>query len=324
MQESQKLFIQRHIRELIKQDIEPRYLLEKSLNILDDSKIAKQALVYFDETNSLTKTLHHLNVIQLDKPLLDAVAKQERNHSLKNVSFVTLLDANQTITETFKFLKARLSVGLGYALWLSLVATTIFSIISLKVLPQYREIFTSFGADLPSYTQLALDWQESLFSPDVIGGLFVLVVGFLLFSVNSLAKQKNLEKERIRIRLLKRIPFIKRVIEFSKDIRWLSQLKILLSTGMTIEQSLSQLPDQSGALKRHQPEMMNELKAAEKMDSLELEIDYQSNQLNQLAEQIVTKESRYLVSVVMAFVISYVVFTIFASYLPIFQLGAVI
>lgn len=324
LQQTQKQFIQRHIRELVEQDLKAEEILQKSLTILDDSSITKQALKDLERSGSLTKTLHQLDIIRLDESLIKVIESQEGLKAPSSQSIVALLDANETITDSFRLLKTRLTVGLAYALWLSIIATAVFSIISLKVLPQFDDIFSGFGAELPGFTRMALDWQSSLFSPGIIGLLFVLLIGYLLVSVQLLSKQRVVYQHNLQSWILTKIPFIKNVINFSKDIDWLSQLKILSSTGLSIKDSLAHISKLPTSLKKHLPDMITELKAAEKIGNIDTEFKYQSHQLNQLAEKIVTNAARNLVGVVMIFVVSYVIFTIFASYLPIFQLGAVI
>lgn len=318
MLETQKLFIQRQLTELVNRDLSSKEVLEKSLTILRSKETTDKALAKLKDCGSLTKTLHQLNIIQLEQSTLDVVAAEERLSSHSNIAFTTLLDTNQTIGETFNLLKMRLSIGLGYALWLSIIATTIFSIITLKVLPQFEELFMGFGAELPQFTQMALSWQNSFFSPTVIGVLFTLIIIYLLVSIHRLSKN-NIQRS-----MLSKIPFIRNVLNFTENIRWLSQLRILRSTGLDLNNCLEKLKSHPGTLKKYSPDLISELKAADEINNLENELEYQIHQLNQLAEKIVTNAARNLVAVVMAFVISYVVFTIFASYLPIFQLGAVI
>ena len=318
MLETQKLFVQRHIRELAKQSLQPVEILQKSLLIVNSPDITKKALQTFENSGSLTKTLHQLDIIQLGQPLLDAIESQEKTAAQGNTSFIAILDANETISESFNLLKIRLSIGLGYALWLSLLATTVFSIINIFVIPQFEDLFAGLGAELPGFTRLALDWNDSLFSPAVVGALLVFMVGFLLFSVNSLNRPKAINE------LLSKMPFVKQVINLTKDIRWLSHLRVLNSTSLNIDSCVEKLSGQPDRFKKYAPHMINQLRIAEKIGTLETEFDFQSHQLNQLAEKIVIKAARNLIAVIMVIVVSYVIFAIYASYLPIFQLGAVI
>lgn len=335
IQEHQKSFIQRHIKELIKKNLEASDILEKSLGILDDASATKNALQLLEKTGSITQILHQLEIIQLDNSVAKIIQKQEKqlldqglsDDQKRLYSFVGLLDASETITELFKLLKTRLSLGLSYALWLSVIATGLISIVSGKVLPQFKEIFNGFGAELPLYTQMALNWQTSLLSPMVIGLFFIVTVGFLLFSVSRLSKKQLLggkSKQPFTSHFLSKIPFIKHVIHFTHLIHWLSQLRILNSSGLKLEKCLTVFPEPNGQLEKLLPNAIKELKAAEQIGNLDSEYIYQVNQLSQLGEMLVTKASQRLVAMVMTFVIGFVVFTIFASYLPIFQLGAVI
>lgn len=318
MLENQKLFIQRHIRELVGQHLPPAEILQKSLLIINNQQTTSQALRTFDKSGSLTQTLQQLDIIQLEPALLNTIKQQEQSGSQANTSFVALLEANETISSTFDLLKARLSNGLTYALTLSMMATVVFSIITIYVFPQFNELFYTLGAELPDPTRMALAWNESWLSPGVIAFLFTLLIALLTFSIRLLSDQK------INNSWLRRIPLINQVILFTENIHWLSQLRVLNSTGLSLDLSLDKGHAPSIHLKKQLPDLLNELKVAEKIGTLDAEFEFQSRQLNHLAEKIVTRVSRNLVTMVMSLVVGFIFFALYATYLPIFQIGAAI
>ncbi len=229
-----------------------------------------------------------------------------------------MLETDQTIDEIFSLLKTKLRLGLSYALWLSALATLIFTMISRKVIPQFKDMFDSFGAELPAFTEMALKWQESILPPSIVGAIFTLSIGFILFFLKDLSS--NISKHSI----IEKLPFIRNIVKYIECIRWLSQLKAFTSLGYSLKECEKELPSIPHSFERHMPNTMEELKAAENIENLSLEFDYHIHQLNQQAEKLITNTTRNLLGVVMLILITYIVFSIIATYLPIFQLGAVI
>ena len=318
MLESEKQFIRRQIKEFIKRDLSEEEILDKSLSILKSPEMTNKAIESYKKSNDLVKTLSELGVIELNQSLLNVLEEKESKSAWTIDALISLLDTNETISQTFSLLKARLSAGLSYALWLSITSTTVFSLIVIKVLPQFKEMFDGFGAELPQATNLAIAWHNSLLSPDIIGLLFIFLIGSLLILIHILSKNKTPK------RIMYLIPFINKVIHFTDVIRWLGQLQVLSSSGIKLKTCFDKLPIEKSLLKNLSPDMTKELFAAESIGNLETELTFQSNQLTNLAEETVVKAARRFVTIVMALVATYVAFTIYACYLPIFQLGAVI
>lgn len=326
MQEYQKLYIKRHVRSLIERGLSMETSLEKSYSVLDGAAKSNETLLeakkILRQSGSLTKALHDTSVIKLDDAVLSAILDKEGDESEENTGdkliLTNMLDTEQTIDEIFSLLKTKLKSGLIYALWLSVFATLIFSIISRKVLPQFKEIFQGFGAELPIFTQLAINWQESILSPDIIGIFFVLGIGWLIYSLRQLSNNSGHDSNLIRI------PFIRNILNYTACIHWLSQLKVMSSIGYSLENARKRLSEIPSGFEHYLPHTLQELNHAESIDNLTLEFNYQIHQLNQQAEKLINTSTRWLLSVVMVIVVSYIIFTVFASYLPIFQLGVVV
>lgn len=315
MQENQKLFIQRHIQTLSHRDFSHAEIIEKSFSILGSPRETEKAMDTYNGTKSLIRTLHTMEVIQLEQSVLDAMSDQCEIAEDERFSFAAMLESDQTINDIFALLKTRLSLGLVYSLWLSVVATTIFTITSLKVLPQFKELFNGLNVALPYTTQLAISWQESIISPTVIGIVLCLIIIFLIILVRRVSKNKFSRT------LLEKLPFVGAVVRLTQAIHWLSQMRILAGVGLDINACAEKLRPQPGVLIKYLPEMMVEMDAAQKIDNLTTEFEFQTSKLGQQAEEIVTSATRKLLGLVMAFVLSYVIFSIFATYLAIFQIG---
>lgn len=318
MQESQIQFIKRQILQLHDQQMPPKEILIKSLSILDDDSIVDKALHLFEKTGSLIITLAQLGVIQIDNKLLDIINKQNPPDNKNQIALISLLEIDTGMSSIFQFLKVRISAGLAYALWLSLIATSVFGIIKIYVFPTFSTTFAEFGGELPKLTRIAIKWQESLFSPLLIGSLIVLGLTFILIAT-KISSKNNIERS-----FLKFIPILKNVLVLVNNINWLNDVRILSLSGLSLGQILKEYSRQPDALDKHSPLLMQELVVAEKIDTLNSELNFQIQQLQQLGEKTVINSVRILSTLVMILTVSYIIFALIASYLPIFQMGSII
>jgi type IV pilus assembly protein PilC len=324
MDENQKAFIRRHIRALIDKGYAVDEALADSLSILKDEQRSNEILKYFKQNASLTQTLQHFSIVQVEQNLLDALINLEKRSSKQHSSFQNLLQTDETISSILALFKAKLSVGLGYAVWLSVLATLVFSIIQIKVLPQFEDLFSGFGAELPALTKTALALQDSLISPTLIGVLLAISIGYLLSVLRVIPMNQLLDGKSLNARLIKLFPFVRSVFNYLQSMRWLSGLNTLTAGGLSLEESKNLLPNLSNSLENYLPGFENSLSTSAKIEGLTTEIQYQQNQLELIAESMVTKATAKLTASVMVFVVGYIAFTLIASYLPIFQLGAVV
>ena len=68
----------------------------------------------------------------------------------------TLLDKIATYKEKTESLKAKIKKALFYPTAVIVVAILITSIIMIFVIPQFKDLFSSFGADLPAFTRFVI------------------------------------------------------------------------------------------------------------------------------------------------------------------------
>lgn len=75
-------------------------------------------------------------------------------------SLETMLDRIATYKEKTEALKAKIKKALNYPIGVLIVALIVTAILLIKVVPQFAETFSSFGADLPAFTQFVLNLSE--------------------------------------------------------------------------------------------------------------------------------------------------------------------
>lgn len=316
MQQSTKSFIQRQILILFKRGLSPPDIFEQVLrNSLSNEQFQSVQKVY-QNTGSMVQALKHLDVIDIDNKLLTQITKLEKS-TPSQFPLAAVCQGQQSELEVFQLLKARLTNGLSYALMLLSIATITFYILSHYVLTQFKEIFDSFGAHLPAVTQFALDWQDSFFPPYLFTGLLLILIIFILFQLKQTSQALSSSL------LVRHLPFLKNVFDFSKSIAWLNHLKLFLNCGVSLHSAIQKIGSHPVGLSKFSPQMNNELKQAEQLGTTTDEIEYQIAHLIMQGERIATKASQGFVLTIMLMVVTFVAFVLLASYLPIFSMGSV-
>ena len=93
----------------------------------------------------------------------------------------TMLDQVATYQEKSQSLKARVRKALTYPAAVIIVALVVSGILLIEVVPQFQEIFSGFGADLPPFTLFVIGISEALqdYWPLLCGGAVAAIVGFV-------------------------------------------------------------------------------------------------------------------------------------------------
>ncbi|MCG8415348.1 MAG: type II secretion system F family protein, partial [Pseudomonadales bacterium] len=93
----------------------------------------------------------------------------------------TMLDRLATYKEKSEALKAKIKKAMNYPIAVVVVAIVVTGILLVKVVPQFAETFSSFGAELPAFTQFVLNlsdlaiahWWKAVIGAGVGGYLFI-------------------------------------------------------------------------------------------------------------------------------------------------------
>lgn len=100
--------------------------------------------------NSLTKHPRYF-----DELFCNLVEAGEQSGSLE-----TMLDRIATYKEKTEKLKAKIKKAMNYPIAVLVVALIVTGILLVKVVPQFAETFSSFGADLPAFTLFVLNISD--------------------------------------------------------------------------------------------------------------------------------------------------------------------
>ena len=189
------------------------------------------------ETGSSLAAAFRKFPLQFDALYCNLVAAGEQAGILE-----TLLDRLATYQEKTLAIKSKIKSALFYPIAIIAVAFIITAVIMIFVIPAFKQVFTSFGADLPAPTLIVMgisDWFVAywfIIFP-VIGGS---IWGFLESWKRSLAVQIFMD------RLMLKAPVFGHLVRISTIARWTRTLSTMFAAGVPLVEALDSVGGASG------------------------------------------------------------------------------
>ncbi|MBU6459921.1 MAG: type II secretion system F family protein [Proteobacteria bacterium] len=156
----------------------------------------------------------------------------------------TILDRLATYKEKILAIKGKIKSALFYPASIIVVAFVITTIIMIFVIPAFKSLFTSFGADLPAPTLLVMKISD-IFVHDwwlIFGGLILTIWGFFRLWKRSLKVQYFMD------RLFLHLPVFGPVIQKATIARWTRTLSTMFAAGVPLVEALDSVAGASGNL----------------------------------------------------------------------------
>src|SRR3569832_2003243 len=154
----------------------------------------------------------------------------------------TLLDRLAVYMEKTEAIKSKIKSALRYPISVVVVAFVVVAVIMIFVIPAFKEVFTSFGGELPAPTLFVIGLSEffviffCLFFDSVGGGLYFFVQAWM----RSEYVKNNLD------RLLLKIPVFGDLIYKSVIARWTRTLSTMFAAGVPLVAALASVGGASG------------------------------------------------------------------------------
>ncbi len=154
----------------------------------------------------------------------------------------TLLENLATYKEKIIAIKSKIKAALFYPIAIIVVAFIITAVIMIFVIPAFKEVFTSFGADLPAPTLFVMGVSNFFVNywyvifPAVIGGAW----GFFELWKRSVPVQVFMD------RLMLKVPVFGDLIKKSTIARWTRTLSIMFAAGVPLVEALDSVGGASG------------------------------------------------------------------------------
>ncbi|PHS12439.1 MAG: type II secretion system protein F [Kangiella sp.] len=276
-----------------------------------------------------------------DDLFCDLVDAGEQSGSLEG-----MLDRIATYKEKSEALKSKIKKALNYPIAVVVIAAIVTSILLIKVVPQFEEIFTSFGAELPAFTQFVVglsDFMVEYWWIFLFGGIAIAMIYKAM-----LAKSKTMRDRQDKIML--KAPIIGEILHKAAIARFTRTLATTFAAGVPLVEALDSAAGASGnALYRDAiysirndvttgmqmnmamtstgvfPNMVVQMVAiGEESGSIDAMLSKVADIYEQQVDDMVDGLSALLEPIIMAVLGVLVGGLIIAMYLPIFQMGQVV
>lgn len=139
-------------------------------------------------------------------------------------------------------LKGKIKSALMYPISILAIAFIVTAVIMIWVVPAFKEVFTSFGADLPTPTLVVMAMSDFVVKwwYIIFGSLF----GAIYFFFQSW--RRSLKMQQAMDRLLLRLPIFGDVIRKATIARWTRTLATMFAAGVPLVEALDSVGGASG------------------------------------------------------------------------------
>ena len=258
----------------------------------------------------------------------------------------TMLDRLATYKEKTEALKAKIKKAMTYPIAVLVVAFIVTAILLIKVVPQFESMFTSFGGELPAFTQVVVamsEWaQEWWFI-----GLGVIVAA--IFSIKQALRRSDKFAYLVDKYLL-RAPIVGPIVTNSAIARYCRTLSTTFAAGVPLVEALGSAAGAAGnrlyydAIKLIQddvatgqqlqfsmrasglfPNMVVQMVSiGEESGALDEMLHKAANHYEDAVDNSVDNLTSLMEPMIMSFLGVVIGGLVIAMYLPIFQMGSVV
>ena len=153
-----------------------------------------------------------------------------------------LLDRLAVYMEKTEAIKSKIKSALMYPISVVVVAFVVVAVIMIFVIPSFKSVFSSFGADLPGPTLFVIAISEFFVSYWwlIFGG----VGGGIYFFLQAWKRSEKMQK--VMDRLLLKMPVFGTLIEKSVIARWTRTLSTMFAAGVPLVEALDSVGGASG------------------------------------------------------------------------------
>jgi len=257
-----------------------------------------------------------------------------------------LLERIATYKEKTESLKAKVRKAMTYPIAVLIVAVIVSGILLIKVVPQFEQVFAGFGAELPAFTQMVINFSEF-----AQAYWYMIVFGIIAVSFAFSAVHKRSKTFRDALdRVILKAPIAGEITEKSSVARFARTLATTFAAGVPLVDALTSVAGSTGnnvyveAVYRIRddvstgqqlnfsmrntgvfPNMVTQMVAiGEEAGALDEMLgkaaDYYEEQVDNAVDNLTALMEPMIMSVLGVLVGGLII----AMYLPIFQLGAVV
>jgi len=293
------------------------------------------------ETGSSLSQAFAKHPVHFDKLFCNLVAAGEQAGILDS-----LLDRIATYKEKILAIKSKIKSALFYPAAVVVVAALVISVMMLFVIPEFKNVFSSFGADLPAPTMMVIAMS------DFFVQFWYIVLGIPVLAIVVIAwMYKRSPAMQIAVdRAVLKLPVVGAIVRKATVARWTRTLSTMFAAGVPLVEALDSVGGASGnyvyltATRQIQSEVSTGTSLTVSMQNAAVfptmvvqmvSIGEESGQLDamlgkvadffeQEVDDAVAGLSQLLEPIIMVFLGTVIGGLVVAMYLPIFKLGAVV
>lgn len=154
----------------------------------------------------------------------------------------SLLDRLATYKEKILAIKSKIKAALFYPAAIVVVAFVITSIIMIFVIPSFKSVFASFGADLPAPTLMVMNMSDFFVEYwwAIFGGIGF--AGWFFFYTWKRSRKMQMFMDRV----LLRVPVFGDLVRKSAIARWTRTLSTMFAAGVPLVEALDSVAGAAG------------------------------------------------------------------------------
>ena len=154
----------------------------------------------------------------------------------------TMLERLATYKEKTEALKGKINSAMKYPIAVLVIAGVVSGILLVKVVPQFEQIFSGFGAELPVFTQMVVDMSEFAQEWWLAGVVAIAVIYFAYREAYRKSKGVRDGQERLSLKL----PVIGDILDKSCIARYARTLSTTFSAGVPLVDALDSVAGAAG------------------------------------------------------------------------------
>ncbi|MCI1138937.1 type II secretion system F family protein [Stenotrophomonas maltophilia] len=258
----------------------------------------------------------------------------------------TVLDTVATYKENIEALKGKIKKALFYPIMVVVVAMVVSGIMLVFVVPQFEDVFKSFGAELPAFTQLVVNLSRFMVSWWWL--MLLIAIGAAVGAI--MAYKRSPKMQHAMDRFVLKVPVIGQIMHNSAIARFSRTTAVTFKAGVPLVEALGIVAGATGntvyeeavlrmrddvsvgypvnmSMKQTNlfPHMVIQMtgigEEAGALDAMLFKVaEYYEQEVNNSVDAL----SSLLEPMIMVFIGTIVGGMVIAMYLPIFKLGAVV
>ena len=153
-----------------------------------------------------------------------------------------LLDRLAVYMEKTEAIKSKIKSALMYPITVLIVAFVVVAVIMIFVIPSFKQVFTSFGGELPMPTLVVIAMSEFFIQYWYL--IFGGIGGGVYFFLESW--KRNEKMQRVMDRVMLKLPIFGILVEKSCIARWTRTLSTMFAAGVPLVEALDSVGGASG------------------------------------------------------------------------------